>query len=227
MNLTVLICWTKCGNMIIMTLAYAQRTNDTSYLSTHYKILKQWAQYLIDEALFPADQMSTDDFAGLLPNQTNLALKGIIGIEAMAFIANLTGNTADGVNYTNTAHSYISKWQNFGIAAAAKPPHSTLSYSQNETSGILYNLYSDRLLNLNLVPQSIYDIQSVFYPTVELKYGIPLDTRHHYTKSDWEMWAAGIASESTKNMLVRDLAKWINETTTNTACTDLYDTRNG
>jgi Domain of unknown function (DUF4965) len=67
--------------MILMTLAYAQRTRDTAYLSKHYDILKKWTQYLIDEALFPAHQMSTDDFAGPLANQTNLALKGIIGIE--------------------------------------------------------------------------------------------------------------------------------------------------
>ncbi len=205
--------------MIIMVLAYAQRTKDTAYLSAHYDILKKWAQYLINETLFPADQMSTDDFAGPLANQTNLALKGIIGIEAMASIANLTGNMADGANYTTIAHSYISRWQSFGITTDTKLSHST--------HGILYNLYSDRLLNLKLVPQAIYDMQSAFYPTVELKYGIPLDTRHNYTKSDWEMWAVAIASESTKNMLIRDLARWINETTTYTACTDLYDTSNG
>jgi hypothetical protein len=194
--------------MILMTLAYAQRTRDTAYLSKHYDILKKWTQYLIDEALFPAHQMSTDDFAGPLSNQTDLPLKGIIGIEAMASIANLTGNAADGANYT-------------------KPTHSTLSYNQNDTHGILCNLYCDRLLNLKFVPQTIYDMQSEFYPTVELKYGIPLDSRHNYTKSDWEMWAAAISSESTKNMLIRDLAKWIDQTTTRTACTDLYDTRDG
>jgi Domain of unknown function (DUF1793)/Domain of unknown function (DUF4965) len=213
--------------MILMTLAYAQRTRDTAYLSKHYDILKKWTQYLIDEALFPAHQMSTDDFAGPLANQTNLALKGIIGIEAMASIANLTGNAADGANYTTIAHSYISRWQSLGVANDTKPTHSTLSYYQNDTHGILYNLYCDRLLNLKFVPQTIYDMQSEFYPTVELKYGIPLDSRHNYTKSDWEMWAAAISSESTKNMLIRDLAKWINQTTTHTACTDLYDTRDG
>jgi hypothetical protein len=40
-------------------------------------------------------------------NNTNLAIKGMIGIEAMAVIANLTGNTADAENYTNIAHSYV------------------------------------------------------------------------------------------------------------------------
>ena len=217
----------ECGNMLIMTLAYAQRTKDTSYLSTHYKILNQWTQFLIQEALIPSDQISTDDFAGSLANQTNLALKGIIGIEAMASIANLTGNTADATNYTNIARSYISQWQNLGIAAEATPPHTTLSYGQDDTHGLLYNLYSDRLLNLNLVPQFVYDMQSTFYPTVKQKYGVPLDTRHSYTKSDWEMWTAAIASDSTKSLFIGDLATWINETPTNMALTDLFDAVTG
>lgn len=56
----------ECGNMLIMTLAYAQRANDNTYLSDHYDILKQWTGYLVEEALIPADQISTDDFAGSL-----------------------------------------------------------------------------------------------------------------------------------------------------------------
>ena len=56
----------ECGNMLIMTLAYAQRAKDTAYLSQHYRLLDQWTQYLIEEALIPFDQISTDDFAGML-----------------------------------------------------------------------------------------------------------------------------------------------------------------
>jgi hypothetical protein len=56
----------ECGNMIIMSLAYAQRTGDTAYLSAHYPILSQWAQFLVEESLIPANQLSTDDFAGTL-----------------------------------------------------------------------------------------------------------------------------------------------------------------
>jgi hypothetical protein len=217
----------ECGNMLIMTLAYAQRTSDTAYLSQHYGILDQWTQYLIEEALLPANQISTDDFAGSLPNQTNLALKGILGIGAMAQIANLTGNTADSNNYTDIANSYISQWQTLGIAQDATPPHTTLAYGLNDTHGLLYNLYSDRVLNLRLVPQSVYDMQSAFYPTTAAKYGVPLDTRHNYTKSDWEMWTAAIASDETKKMFISGLAKWIGDTPTNMALTDLYDTQTG
>lgn len=217
----------ECGNMLIMTLAYAERTNDIDYLSQHYKILDQWTQYLIDEALIPADQISTDDFAGSLVNQTNLALKGIIGIEAMARIASVTGNTVQARNYTMIAHAYMEEWQNLGIAHDAQPPHTTLGYGRNETHGILYNLYADALLRLDLVPRSVYDMQSAFYPTVSYDFGIPLDTRHKYTKSDWEMFAAAVASDSTKNMMIHDLAKFIDQTHTSSPMTDLYDAETG
>lgn len=39
--------------------------------------------------------MSTDDFAGPLQLQTNLALKGILGIKAMSNIAEVAGNLGD------------------------------------------------------------------------------------------------------------------------------------
>ncbi|RDL33306.1 Glutaminase GtaA [Venustampulla echinocandica] len=217
----------ECGNMLVMTLVYAQRTKNKDYLKQHYKMLDQWAQYLIDEALIPAKQISTDDFAGPLENQTNLALKGMIGIQAMAIIANLTGDTATGANYTNIASSYIDQWQTLGVAHDADPPHTTLSYGSNDTHGLLYNIYCDKLLATNLVPQKIYDMQSAFYPTIMGKYGVPLDTRHAYTKSDWEIFVAAVASQSTKDMFLGKIASWISETPTNRAMTDLYEVPTG
>ena len=213
--------------MLIMALAYAQRTNDNAWLASHYNILKQWNEYLINEALIPANQISTDDFAGALVNQTNLAIKGIIGIEAMAQIANRTGNAADGANFTSIAHSYVSQWQTLSLAAGANPPHTTLNYGNDSTYSLLYNLFADRELGLQLVPQSVYDMQSTFYPTVADKYGVPLDSRHSYTKSDWEIFCAAIASASTKALFVDDLAAWIAQTPTEMPFTDLYDAVTG
>ena len=162
-----------------------------------------------------------------LSNQTNLALKGIIGIEAMAVIANLTGHPADAANYTAISHSYITQWQTLGTAYDAKPPHTTLSYGQNDTHGVLYNLYADLELGLNLVPQSVYDIQSAFYPTVVEQYGVPLDTRHDWAKNDEQMLAAATCSAETKALFVGRIAKWIGETPTNRAMADLYSATGG
>jgi len=125
----------ECGNMVITTLAYAQRTQDTSYLTQHYNILKQWTGYLVQEALIPADQLSTDDFQGQLANQTNLALKGIIAIQAMSEIASKTGNSADATNYSNIAHDYIGKWQQMAVVTDANPPHTNLDYNDDSSHG--------------------------------------------------------------------------------------------
>ena len=57
---------TECGDMVIMALAYAQRTGDNAYLAQHYEILKQWNKYLVNDSLIPMNQISTDDFAGSL-----------------------------------------------------------------------------------------------------------------------------------------------------------------
>lgn len=216
----------ECGNMIIMTLSYAQRMNDTKYLMDHYPILKQWVGYLIDEALIPADQLSTDDFQGTLANQTNLALKGIIAIEAMSAISDLTGHENDRQNFTNIAHDYISKWEELAVVNS-DIPHTNLAYGNDSSYGLLYNLYGDRLLGLNLVPQRVYDMQSKFYPTIAQTYGIQLDTRNLATKSDWQMWVAAISSFSTQRMFISKLANWVNNTVTNTAFTDMYNVNTG
>ncbi|KAI2624087.1 glutaminase GtaA [Xylaria nigripes] len=219
----------ECGNMVIMVLAYAQRTGDHAYLSKHYDILKKWAGYLIEESLIPADQISTDDFAGSLANQTNLAIKGIIGLRAMSDIADMSGHADDASMYYDVATSYIDQWQDLGINHAANPPHSTLSYGDGASHGLLYNLYANSLLGFNydFVPQSVYDMQSNFYPTVALKYCVPLDTRHSYSKSDWQMWAAAIASPQTRDDFISRMANWINTTPTNRGFTDLYDCLSG
>lgn len=213
--------------MIIMTLAYSQKAGDTGYLKTHYTLLKKWVSYLIDEALYPANQISTDDFAGSLANQTNLALKGMIGIQAMSVIAKETGHTADAANYSKIAHDYINKWQTLAINKNVTPAHTTLAYGDANSHGLLYNLFADAQLGLNLVPRYVYQMQSDFYPTVTNQYGVPLDTRHTYTKADWECFAAAVASPDTRDMFIKLLATWVNETPTNRALTDLYDTQTG
>ena len=74
------------------------------------------------------------------------------------------------------------------------------------------------------MPPHIYKIQSEWYHTVRQRYGLPLDSRHLYTKSDWEFFAAAVASKSTRSEILQSVAKWINETSTDRPFTDLYET---
>nr|POE77397.1 glutaminase a [Quercus suber] len=145
----------------------------------------------------------------------------------MAQIANRTGHTADAANYTAIAHSYITQWQQLGINTAANPPHTTLSYGNASSSGLLYNLWADAALSLHLVPQSVYDMQSTFYPTVLNTYGVPLDTRHTLTKADWAVFAAALTQPDTKQTLIGSIAKWLASTSTSLSFSDKYDTITG
>lgn len=217
----------ECGNNLIMTLAYTQRSGNTEYIKSHYKLLKQWATYLASSSLIPGAQQSTDDFNGHLANQTNLALKGIIGLEAMSHMSKIVGESADAKNFTDIAHDYITKWQDLAISAA-DPKHAMLSYGNESSHGLLYNLYADKLLNLSLVPQSIYDMQSAFYPTIKEKYGVPLDSRNRYnTKLDWEMFCAAVASNSTRAMFVDTVRTWVGDATHKRPLSDLYNAGTG
>jgi hypothetical protein len=69
------------------------------WLTRSYSLWKQWTGYLVEFSLEPHNQLSTDDFAGWLALQTNLALKGIVGIKAMSVMAEVVGESADAKHY--------------------------------------------------------------------------------------------------------------------------------
>ncbi|KAH9938228.1 DUF1793-domain-containing protein [Fomitopsis serialis] len=216
----------ESGNMLIMTLSYVQATSDTSLITSYYKLLDQWTQYLINDSLIPANQISTDDFAGSLANQTNLAIKGIIGIRAMGELASLVGNSEDSSNYTSIASSYVTQWQNF--ATSSDGTHLMLAYNNDSSWGLTYNMWADKLLKLNLIPDSVYEMQTAWYPTVDAQYGVPLDTRHTYTKTDWQTYTAGIMTNTTvRDMFISALYSYAADGENNAPLSDLYYTTNG
>ena len=74
------------------------------------------------------------------------------------------------------------------------------------------------------MPHHVYRIQSDWYHAVRQRYGLPMDSRHLYTKTDWEFFAISIASEDTRAEILTSYAKWLNETSTDRPMTDLHDT---
>lgn len=222
------------------------------WIERSYKLWKQWTGYLVEFSLEPANQLSTDDFAGWLALQTGLALKGIIGIRAMAGLSEIVGNDADVKYYKNVSETYIAKWEEYGISR--DKTHAKLAYDWYGSWTTIYNLFGDALLCFHLdesttapllshddsgqtplkphpgkkefgfVPQRIYKMQSDWYYAVRQKYGLPLDSRHLYTKTDWEFFAMAITSRKTRGTILESVAKWVNETNTDRPFTDLHRT---
>ncbi|KAI1812844.1 DUF1793-domain-containing protein [Poronia punctata] len=210
----------ESANFILMSYAYYKFTGDSEWLISHYDLLRQFSQYLIEFALIPETQLSTDDFAGTLANQTNLAIKGIVGLQAMSYIASLAGADDAAVTYSTTAADYYATWKT--LAAAPGGQHMTLAYQWRSSWGLLYNIYPDKLLNMGLVDASIYEMQSSWYPTVSQAFGVALDNRHAYAKSDWQIWAAATSHNSTRRLLVNGIAYWLNHTVSDGPFSDLY-----
>ncbi|EMD40769.1 hypothetical protein CERSUDRAFT_111353 [Gelatoporia subvermispora B] len=216
----------ESGNMLIMTLSYVQRTNDKSIITSYFNLLDQWTQYLIANTLDPQNQLDSDVFAGSLANQTNLAVKGIIGIKAMSEIATIAGDSARSSNYSSIASSLISQWEQ--LATASGNNHLTLTYGDDTSWGLAYNLYADILLNTSLVPAQIYEMQSSWYATVANQFGVQLDTRHTYVLSNWEIWAAATTTTTdVRNKMIQDVFSYASNGKTPAPFEDWYDTVNG
>ena len=97
--------------MLVLALSYAQKTGDKSVIWATYPLFTQWTGCLVNDSLIPANQISTDDFEGALANQTNLAIKGMIGIRAMGEITTMLARSAMPVsiasNYATKMLSYV------------------------------------------------------------------------------------------------------------------------
>jgi hypothetical protein len=126
--------------------------------------------------------------------------------------------------YDATAHAMAAKWQQLAIEG----DHYKLAFNSPTTWSQKYNLVWDKLLGYNLFPDSVRESEVKFYRTKLNKYGLPLDSRADYTKLDWSVWTATLASTPEDfHAIVDPIYTWTLETPTRVPLTDWYDTRNG
>ena len=180
----------ECGNMLLCVAALCKMRKDFSYAKEHIDILKQWADYLVKIGYDPQSQLCTDDFAGHLAHNCNLAVKGILAIATFGEI--LTQCDEDGSKYADIANNYANEWKK----NAKSDDHYSLTFDSKETWSIKYNLVIDKLLELNVFDEDIFDTEVQFYKTKMNMYGLPLDSRSDYTKSDWQMWSVCLTDDN-------------------------------
>ena len=97
-------------------------------------------------------------------------------------------------------------------------------YIDKNFGGVL--MVWDHLLGLNLFPPEIARKEIAFYLTAQNKYGLPLDNRESYTKTDWTIWTASLAENRRDfDALIDPVFRSLNETPTRVPMTDWYWTK--
>jgi hypothetical protein len=213
----------ESGNMLTLTAAIAAVEGNAKYAEKHWQVLTTWTDYLVEYGLNPENQLCTDDFAGHFAHNINLSAKAIMGIASYGYLAKQLGKNDVAEKYTQKAVEMAKEW----VKMADNGDHFRLTFDKPGTWSQKYNLIWDKLLKLNIFPAEVTRKEIAYYLTKQNTYGLPLDNRRLYTKSDWIIWTATLAdNKETFQKFISPLYRFMNETTDRVPMTDWYNTDN-
>ena len=212
----------ECGNMLVMEANVALATGSADFANEHIELLEKWCKYLIEYGADPGHQLCTDDFAGHLAHNCNLSLKAIMGLQGMSIIQNMLGNSEKSAYYRSEAEKMAAIWMD---TALNEDGSTRLAFDQPDTYSMKYNMVWDKVWNSGLFTQEFMDNELANNMKHFNKYGMPLDSRADYTKSDWLVWTASMASsDKVFAEFVAPLWKAYNDSPSRVPMTDWYDT---
>ena len=212
----------EAGNMITLAAQICLQEGNASYVAPYWKDITVWADYLSENGQDPANQLCTDDFAGHWAHNCNLSLKAICGVAGYSVLARLRGDEATADKYLARAREMAQKWEEMALEG----DHYRLAFDRENTWSQKYNMIWDKLWGLNLFTEKVYDREIKYYLKHQNKYGLPLDSRKDYTKSDWIMWTAAMSPDTkTFQKFVAPVYAYINETESRVPISDWSDTK--
>ncbi len=204
----------ECGNAILTVAAAVRADGDRSLVKENADLLKQWADYLVKFGYDPDNQLCTDDFAGHLAHNCNLSLKAIVALGAYAKLVNAP-------EYAEVALDMAERWVKDAKKQNGKGWR--LTFDQEDTWSMKYNIIWDRLLDLHLFDEAVSREEIEVYKTQMKTYGVPLDSREDYTKLDWMAWTTVMTDDAEYTKAVYEaIARMICDSEDRVPVTDWY-----
>lgn len=211
----------ESANIIILAAAISVVDGNTNWADKYWDTLSKWTEYLVNHGLDPENQLCTDDFAGHLAHNANLAVKAIMGITGYAILCKMRGDKDAYDILISQAKDMAKSW----AALDRDGNHYRLAYDRSDTWSQKYNMIWDKAWSTNIFPDYVKKQEMEFYKTKLNQYGLPLDSRQTYTKTDWTYWTAALADTQADFTLFSDLVwKYANETPSRVPLSDWYYT---
>ena len=214
----------ESGNMVVLAAAISKIEGNADYAKKYWDILTIWTDYLAEYGQDPENQLCTDDFAGHWAHNANLSIKAIMGVAGYSEMARMLGLDEVADKYGAIAKKMAVKWEQM----ANEGDHYRLAFDRKDTWSQKYNIIWDKMWNLNLFPNDVISKEVAYYLTKQNPYGLPLDSRKEYTKSDWIMWSAALSPDkATFGKFISPIYKYANETVTRVPLSDWHHTDSG
>ena len=211
----------ESANIVILAAAISDIDGNTDWADRYWKTLTTWTNYLVENGLDPKNQLCTDDFAGHLAHNANLAIKAIMGVAGYAKLCWLRGDKEAYGTYIAKAKEMGENW----VTLAKDGDHYKLAYDRPGTWSQKYNMVWDKAWKTEIFPQTVRNQEYAYYNKQLKTYGLPLDNRSTYTKSDWTYWTACLFNTNQQFLRLSDLIwKYANETPTRVPLSDWYYT---
>ncbi len=210
----------ESGNLLIMLATACELTNNKEILLENKDLIDQRVKYLIKYGLNPGNQLCTDDFAGHLASNANLAIKAILGIESYSRIMYFLSNEDEGKKYHDLAKEYADEW----VKNATKEDGITsLTLDNKDGWSLKYNLVWDLYFNSHLFNESLYAKELNYYISKLNKYGVALDNRKEWTKADWEVYVSAFTNDiGLRRKIYKKMSYYLNHTRSKVPFSDWY-----
>ncbi len=209
----------ECGNMLVMSYSYYKMTNDLQFLQDNFELLSKWADFLKMKGIDLDNQLCTDDFAGHSKRNVNLAIKSIMGRACYNKICEALGIENDSFFEAATDAAKL-------LDLCESKSYLPFALANKNSWSLKYNLVWDIVFGFNIFDEKLYEAESLKYRDELNKYGVPLDSRKDFTKTDWMLWAACL-DKTGENIesFSKAIVAFLSDTKDKVCFSDWYDTK--